>query len=76
MSATKAKKKPTPAQRPMTNRLAYSVNEVLELLPISRASLYRRIKDGALPMRKVGGRTFILKTDLERLLGGITEGGQ
>jgi excisionase family DNA binding protein len=45
----------------------YDTNEAAHLLGIGYATLYRWIKDGKLIPLRVGGRTLIPKSEVERL---------
>jgi len=45
----------------------YDTNEAARLLEIGYATLYRWIKDGKLIPLRVGGRTLIPKSEIERL---------
>ncbi|WP_133768512.1 helix-turn-helix domain-containing protein [Enterovirga rhinocerotis] len=47
---------------------ALSVNEAADYLRISRASVWRLLKIGALPRVRLGGRTVIRRVDLDALL--------
>ena len=47
----------------------YDTNEAARLLGVGYATLYRWIKDGRLIPLRVGGRTLIPKTEVERLKG-------
>lgn len=51
-------------------RLAYSVKEFCQLVGLGRATTYRRIKDGSLQVRRIGGRTLIPASEVARLLSG------
>jgi excisionase family DNA binding protein len=54
--------------RPDGERLALSVTEVLVKTGVGRDTLYRLIREGALPARKLGKRTLILQADLDAFL--------
>lgn len=47
-------------------KVYYSVNDVLKMLGICRATLYKEINAGKLEIRKVRSRTIILKDALDR----------
>ena len=49
-------------------KLAYSVPEAAETISVSRATLYRFIKDKTLPIVKIAGRTVIRAGDLDQFL--------
>ena len=46
-----------------------TVNEAVDYTRLCRATLYTFMRDGKLARLKVGGRTLIAKSDLDRLLG-------
>ena len=50
---------------------ALSVIQVLELTGISRCTLYQEINSGRIVARKLGNRTLILESDLERYLDSL-----
>jgi predicted site-specific integrase-resolvase len=52
----------------MTGKIAYTISEAVEATGLSRDTLYRRHREGAITMRKVVGRTVIPVADLERLI--------
>lgn len=53
---------------PMVGRLAHPIPESCALLGgISRAKLYELLKSGDLKSIKIGGRTFIPRSELDRL---------
>lgn len=49
-------------------KLAYTIAEAVDATGLSRDTLYRRHRDGAITMRKVVGRTIIPASDLKRLI--------
>ena len=52
----------------MSEKLAYTIKEAVAVSPLSRSTLYEDIAAGKLPARKRGGRTFIMRADLEDYL--------
>jgi len=50
----------------------FTVNEVTEMLRISRATLYRHIDNGLIRPVKLGGKTLFTESELNRLLKKIT----
>jgi excisionase family DNA binding protein len=50
------------------SKLALTINEAVAVCPFGRSLLYEEIRNGRLPARKIGRRTFILRSDLERFL--------
>jgi len=45
-----------------------TVPEVLARLRISKPSLNRRFRDGSIPRTKIGGRTFVRESSLDKFL--------
>jgi excisionase family DNA binding protein len=52
----------------MLNKMALTIAEAVKVCPFGRSLLYKLIRQGRLPARKVGRRTFIMMSDLEQLL--------
>lgn len=52
----------------VTGRAAYSIAEVMLQSGLGRDTIYKAINSGRLPARKVGRRTIVLTTDLQRFL--------
>jgi len=52
----------------VTRRAAYSIAEVMLQSGLGRDTIYKAINSGRLPARKVGRRTIVLTTDLQRFL--------
>lgn len=50
-------------------RLALTVNETCDYTRLSRSTIYNLAKVGKLPIRKVAGRSLILRSDILALLG-------
>lgn len=48
--------------------LALSIDEAMVLTGIGRTKLFALIRDGAIPARKIGTRTIILRSELEAWL--------
>ncbi len=46
-----------------------TIREACERLRISRATLYKLVKRGALPLVKVGGKSLITEEAIQKLLG-------
>ncbi|MCJ2100700.1 helix-turn-helix domain-containing protein [Methylobacterium sp. E-046] len=62
---------PTRAARPDTQAprpLAYRPKDAATVLGVSKSTIYQMIADGALPARKLGASTVILRSDLVALL--------
>ena len=49
-------------------KAAYSISEVLNMVPLGRTRVYEEIAMGRLIARKVGRRTLVLAADLEGFL--------
>lgn len=49
--------------------VALTVNEACAYMSLSRSTIYNLAKAGKLPIRKVAGRSLILRQDLLALLG-------
>lgn len=47
-------------------RLLYSITDALQVLPVSRSTLYVLMAEGALRTVKIGRRTFIAHDELDR----------
>jgi hypothetical protein len=54
---------------------AYSINEVLEIMPFGRTKLYSAIKNGNLTATKFGKSTWILAPDLTAFLSSLQKNG-
>jgi len=51
---------------------AYSIKEACELLGgISRSTIYRYEKDGAIQMTKLGSRTVVMEAEINRFLNSL-----
>ena len=55
----------------LSNRLAFSIPEVVEVAQVGRSTIYEEIKVGRLIARKARGRTIILRKDLESWLAAL-----
>lgn len=51
----------------------YTLNEVADILHITRRTLYNYIKEGTLNASKVGGRWRVTEEELRKLLGTSAE---
>jgi hypothetical protein len=49
-------------------KFALTIDEVAQSGPIGKTKIFEAIKVGALPARKLGGRTFILVDDFRAFL--------
>lgn len=55
----------------MQDNSALSIAETTRILGIGRSTLYNLIKDGRLPVRKLGKRTLILREDLNKFVASL-----
>ncbi|MCO6389048.1 helix-turn-helix domain-containing protein [Aliihoeflea sp. 40Bstr573] len=55
----------------MQETSALSIAQTARLLGIGRSTLYCIIKEGRLPVRKLGKRTLILRRDLEHFIASL-----
>jgi excisionase family DNA binding protein len=53
---------------PAAECAAYSIPQVMARIGVGRDKLYSLIRQGQLPARKLGRKTLILASDLERFL--------
>lgn len=53
------------------DRLSLSIEEVQEASGLGRTKIYQLLKSGELPARKLGKRTFILRSDLNTFLSSL-----
>ncbi len=56
----------------MQETSALSIAQTARTLGIGRSTLYCLIKEGRLPVRKLGKRTLILRRDLEHFIAALT----
>ena len=64
----------TPQELGLT-KPAYSVNDLLEILPLGRTSLYAAIKKGSLRATKYGKNTWFLGPDVAAFLSKLRSEG-
>ena len=55
-------------------KLMFRVNEVVAATGIGRTTLYALIRDGKLKTKKLGARTLIARSELERMLSELPPG--
>lgn len=53
---------------PLQERALFTVEEAADYLRVSRAMVFRLLKDGKLPRAKIGNRTVIRRSDLDALV--------
>lgn len=51
-----------------------SIAQTARFLGIGRSTLYNLIKEGRLPVRKLGKRTLILRDDLDQFVASLPKG--
>ena len=47
-------------------KLAYTIEEAMKIVPLSRPSWYRAIKSGEVPSQRIGTRIFIPASYIEK----------
>ena len=52
-------------------RAAFTVNEFLEWARISRSTFYKEVAAGKIEIRKVGGRSLVLRANAENWLNSL-----
>jgi excisionase family DNA binding protein len=52
----------------MHDLTALSVAQTARILGIGRSTLYQIIKEGRLPVRKIGKRSLIMRDDIDRFV--------
>lgn len=52
----------------MPDQKTFSIVETTRILGVGRSTLYAIIKEGRLPVRKLGKRTLVRKEDLDRFI--------
>jgi excisionase family DNA binding protein len=55
----------------VNEKAAYSIDELVEITPLSSAYIRKLIKGGDLKARKAGRRVLILRSDLDDYLQGL-----
>ena len=51
-----------------STKLAYSISELTQVVPVCRTGIYEEIKAGRLHPTKIGRRTMILAAEVDRWL--------
>jgi excisionase family DNA binding protein len=51
-----------------SDRIGYSIEEFADLIGIGRSAVYKALRSGMLPARKIGKRTIIMAEDVEKYL--------
>jgi excisionase family DNA binding protein len=57
----------------MLNYATFSIAQAVRFLGIGRSTLYKIIKEGRLPVRKLGRRTLIMRDDLDRFIATLPQ---
>jgi excisionase family DNA binding protein len=52
-------------------KLAYSINEIRQLVGVGRTSIFKAIKEGKLKVAKCGSRSLVLAGDLQQWLASL-----
>jgi excisionase family DNA binding protein len=65
--------KPTDAATIDTTRLTYTVDEVAQLLNLSRGITYQYVRDGVIPAERIGRRWLVPRKRLHDWLDGRRE---
>lgn len=55
------------------NKVVYTVDEVAEIMRVSRPTAYAGVRSGAIPSIRIGKRLLVPRVALERMLAGQTE---
>lgn len=61
------------ANQELSQKLAFSIDEVQAIVGLGKTSLYKLIGSGRLKTKKVNRRSLILKEDLEAFLSGLED---
>ena len=56
------------------HRMAFSIDDLVVYMGVSRETIYKAIRDGRLIRRKLGKRSLIMKRDIEAFLAALPEG--
>jgi Helix-turn-helix domain len=67
--AADTKQRPVKAPSPSRRPDAWRVNDALTQLSISRATLYKMVRNGDLRLAKLAGRTVVPDSEIMRLVG-------
>ena len=59
----------------MLDKETLSVAEATKVLGVGRSIIYALIKNGRLPIRKLGTRTLILRTELKDFIAALPASG-
>ncbi|MCK4910718.1 MAG: helix-turn-helix domain-containing protein [Thermodesulfovibrionales bacterium] len=54
----------------------FSINETLEILKVSRATLYRLISEKKIKTVKIGNRTFVLSEEIDSFIAKLRNKGK
>lgn len=54
-------------------QLALSISQVCRVANVGRTRVYELLRSGDLPARKLGKRTLVLKSDLEKWLASLPD---
>ena len=59
-----------------TDKLAYSIDEAVKILPIGKTKLYEEIKAGRIKASKFGARVLIPTTSMQEWLSSLPQAGE
>lgn len=57
----------------MQHCATFSIAQTARFLGIGRSTLYMIIKEGRLPIRKLGRRTLVMRDDLDRFIATLPQ---
>jgi excisionase family DNA binding protein len=57
----------------MQDYATFSIAQAVRFLGIGRSTLYQIIKEGRLPVRKLGRRTLIMRDDLNQFIATLPQ---
>mgnify|MGYP001032208135 CR=1 FL=1 len=58
---------------PQSRPLAYRANTLHEVAPWGRSTTYKLIRQGRLPVKRIGGITLVMADDLDQFLAQLSE---
>jgi excisionase family DNA binding protein len=65
---------PASRQQPAKRRYSYTIPEAAYAVGVSRATFYRRVRDGQVKVFKWGGRTLVHGDELQRVVDALAAG--
>ncbi len=73
---TSKKQTPTSDTGSIFTKALYDIDEAMELIGISRPTIYREIKKGSLKLRKIGRKTVFHRVDLISYVDSLPSSGE